>query len=196
VATPRGHRRWHRTELQSWSLEPAVDVEHSVDRAHGAPAQRRTLGARGIRTLVAGYSTNRLSRKHTEPDWPRLGPSPEYKRASQTDSNRLDPTSGWHRRWHRRIGHHAYLRSLTTDTRRRRIPRHPGSRISSCSLHASFPTPCANRAAPGWRTSSGSTAQRRARSPARCSDGSPPTSGSSPISTKATTSTRRPRAEM
>jgi hypothetical protein len=36
-------------------------------------------GARGIRTLVAGFPTNRISRKRTEPGWPRLEPSPEYK---------------------------------------------------------------------------------------------------------------------
>jgi transposase InsO family protein len=54
---------------------------------------------------VAGFPTNRISRKRAEADWPRLGPSPEYEWDSQTDSNRLDPTSGWHQGWHRRIGH-------------------------------------------------------------------------------------------
>jgi hypothetical protein len=34
VATPGWHRRWHRMECQTLSLEPAVDIEHSVDRAH------------------------------------------------------------------------------------------------------------------------------------------------------------------
>jgi hypothetical protein len=72
-------------------------------------------GARGIRTLVAGYPNNRISRKRTWPDWARLGPSPEYAPTHRTDSNRLDPTSGWHRRWHRRIGHRECPRSLMRD---------------------------------------------------------------------------------
>jgi hypothetical protein len=42
----------------------------------------------------------RISRKRTEPDWPRLEPSPEYAPAHRTDSTRLAPTPNWHRRWH------------------------------------------------------------------------------------------------
>jgi hypothetical protein len=56
--------------------------------------------ARGIRTVVARFPTNRISRKRTEPGWHRLEPSPEYAPTHRTDSNRLAPTPNWHRRWH------------------------------------------------------------------------------------------------
>ena len=86
---------------------------------------------------MAGYPTNRISRKRTEPDRARPGPSPEYKRDSQSDSNRLAPTSGWHRRWHRGIGL-AMPAKLAKGTRRP-IRRHPGKRISPRLLHTLLP---------------------------------------------------------
>ncbi len=61
--------------------------------------------------------------------------------------------------------------------------------------HLDVPVACispedAGRTSSGWPASSPSTAQPRARGPANCWGGSPPTPGSSTTSTKATTSTR------
>jgi hypothetical protein len=68
-------------QLSKAAAAPKVQLRIRLDWGIGMSEQIRdnhTLGARGIRTLVAGYPTNRISRKRTGPDWPRLGPSPEY----------------------------------------------------------------------------------------------------------------------
>jgi hypothetical protein len=51
-------------------------------RSFGKPkllVSQGETGARGMRTLVAGYPTNRISRKLTRPDRARPRPPPEYK---------------------------------------------------------------------------------------------------------------------
>src|SRR6202049_5278832 len=92
-----GTSRWASIGTQT----PAATIFAPIDKAKFLVLQWET-GARGIRTLVAGCPTNRISRKRTQPDSPRLEASPEYTAAHRTDSNRLAPTPNWHRRWHRR----------------------------------------------------------------------------------------------
>src|ERR1035437_3399515 len=96
-------------------------------------------------------------------------------------------SSAW--RWSQRRRHPPCMRSATRACRSARSPMRSGDTWGS--QYGQSPPMTPPHTSRGWPTSSGSTAPHRALSPARCSDGSPITSDSSRISTRATISTRR-----